>query len=1373
MSVIAQFNQLGGKSVTRLDLNNLRTLARNEQEFAVYERITKLLESHPNIEIFEIEPIDNPIPINIGLGAPSIETLEIKYNDDKTIYSVNGKIVAEINEKGVLQWHSKRGLGTKIIAKIRKKAHQGLGAPRHSGVAKDGLDECGRLQPGYKFEGSRVIKVGEVAKRKPVVNNRKSKPSTEPKKQVQKSSTEPQKKVNFADSKLLGIEKITILWHEGTGEFDEKEYSSYESLQKDFVKIFNTSYGNNKKYQGGYTKVKIEITFVDGLKITERIDVSPDAEGDFNPTINKIENYLVSLKPLLNTIEIPTGILTLNKKYKLVFEKNNKNQKEEKVNSNEGDKFDFIFEVGYGGSYPIKSFIEFPAMQGLTNEGKNSTVENLISYRATKKALEKLQKLYPSNAYGNKHELSSKILNSATEEYKRKNKPASDYGKKRPRSKQSKALFSLNDIPYEVAYRAHTGTSFSPEKRAKSEQENYFNSLQEVYNENVVRAKKLNLENELDARFLKFKEKYLKLSLEYLQSRSGIYSTMISGASNFPVARMQKKNAVVDKKSKAVLDYFNNYQNLFYNEMKPVVIKTGSSEALIQLQEKLRKEEEAHQLTLVFNKIMRKKISNDEKEKELLKAGFSQKIIDSAKKEGFYELGSYVSSNRSARMRELKRRIKVEENIKQKSATIGNLEFPFKGGTVVKNLEINRLQILFDSIPDATLRSALKRGGLAFKWSPSNKAWQRQLNTFYSGSYSELEKLLPELSFEKKNTNSIKDDENVTKASKNVTKPTISVTKIVDSGIKVIPLSTIAIDRKRFQNRNKLNEVVLKNIVENFNETELDPLIVWEFKNKTYLLAGHHRYEALTQLKKKTAPVKYFQGSEAAAIDFAKVKSNSNRSLETPLERANLYREMFAKKSKSEVNEQAKKIEGKNANYILNLASLNPKGEVINAVESLLETTDKQNATLVEKLADWIGQARRTYDQLTNAHEREMFLFLMDKEQSKRVKTKADFLQKIYTIAGAFDFEKSNPLNLKRIQYKSEGENTYDKEYSEIKAELDKIYTEYSKLSTRLVDSSADDFISPADEQTYTIAIKRKAELKKQMQFWQGKQLNLERNKANYARGGQNQIGLFSPMPYLSNDNLAEEGTDIETIIKREFPYTSSPAPAPKTNKLMAMQFDSLPMDEGWEELMQNPAKNMKIAVWGAPKNGKTAGSLKLANYLTKFGNVLYNFADQGFNKSTQDLWISSGLSDNPKAEPSDISSTIDLEKEIATGKYNFVFIDMISDYIRTERLRPEEFKERFIKKFPNVSFILIFEVTKGGNFKGDQGWTHLVDAMFTVEDFFIENRGRYGLGQKVIWEEGFAKYNPKKYAEWKATQAEEPEQEEDELQFSDEIEKI
>ena len=239
-----------------------------------------------------------------------------------------------------------------------------------------------------------------------------------------------------------------------------------------------------------------------------------------------------------------------------------------------------------------------------------------------------------------------------------------------------------------------------------------------------------------------------------------------------------------------------------------------------------------------------------------------------------------------------------------------------------------------------------------------------------------------------------------------------------------------------------------------------------------------------------------------------------------------------------------------------------------------------------------------------------------------------------------------------------------------------------------------------------------------------------------------------NPVIPITNEPFQPE---TETVVipapKSQISQPAMEQPVVK-NKLMNMQFDSLTMDEGWEDFMQNPARNMRMAIWGPPKNGKTAGSLQLANYLSKFGKVLYNFADQGFNKSTQDLWQMSGLANNPKAEPNDAQTLAELEKEIATGKYSFVFIDMISDYINKEGIKPYEFKERFMKKYPKVSFVLVFEVTKGGNFKGDQGWTHIVDAIVTVEDFLMENRGRYGIGSHIVWEDGLKKFNAKRYEE-------------------------
>ena len=81
---------------------------------------------------------------------------------------------------------------------------------------------------------------------------------------------------------------------------------------------------------------------------------------------------------------------------------------------------------------------------------------------------------------------------------------------------------------------------------------------------------------------------------------------------------------------------------------------------------------------------------------------------------------TWMLSNNSAEIRRVKEKIEtiqkldsmVEENIK------------FNGGEMVINVEKNRVQIIFDDIPEPEKRKLLKSNG--FKWAPSEKAWQRQ-----------------------------------------------------------------------------------------------------------------------------------------------------------------------------------------------------------------------------------------------------------------------------------------------------------------------------------------------------------------------------------------------------------------------------------------------------------------------------------------------------------------------------------------------------------------------------------------------------------------------------------------------------------------------
>jgi hypothetical protein len=98
---------------------------------------------------------------------------------------------------------------------------------------------------------------------------------------------------------------------------------------------------------------------------------------------------------------------------------------------------------------------------------------------------------------------------------------------------------------------------------------------------------------------------------------------------------------------------------------------------------------------------------------------------------------SFTLTNLSARIRSTKDRIAALERASNRETkeVLHN-----SGVKLVQNTELNRVQLLFSGKPSEETRALLKHHG--FRWAPSVKAWQRQLNN--SGIYAAqcvLEKL--------------------------------------------------------------------------------------------------------------------------------------------------------------------------------------------------------------------------------------------------------------------------------------------------------------------------------------------------------------------------------------------------------------------------------------------------------------------------------------------------------------------------------------------------------------------------------------------------------------------------------------------------------
>ena len=281
-------------------------------------------------------------------------------------------------------------------------------------------------------------------------------------------------------------------------------------------------------------------------------------------------------------------------------------------------------------------------------------------------------------------------------------------------------------------------------------------------------------------------------------------------------------------------------------------------------------------------------------------------------------------------------------------------------------------------------------------------------------------------------------------------------------------------------------------------------------------MAGHHRFEALKRLKHKNVPVKFANDdypTEADAIRYAKEISNANRTLEEPYERAAIYRKYREEGySEKEINDKAA-LEGKNRSYILNLSCLNPKGATMSTLVQFSQTQSKADKNESERVADWIGQARRNAPELTDAHEKEMFDFLMNKEASKRTTTKVKFLE--YVRACWNPFEPTAPLNLARMKYQSEGEKQYDEEVERYKTLISDLQNNIGYLKDRFINPANKDFVNPEAPDYMAvkkIADNKIAEYNTQIQYYQKELLKLYSNKQSYLKP-TGQIALFGSLP--------------------------------------------------------------------------------------------------------------------------------------------------------------------------------------------------------------------------------------------------------------------
>lgn len=284
-----------------------------------------------------------------------------------------------------------------------------------------------------------------------------------------------------------------------------------------------------------------------------------------------------------------------------------------------------------------------------------------------------------------------------------------------------------NDIPASLAQAAHAGTSFVPEQRGAQMRSEYAATLAQDYANLSKLATTDEKKATLEEEFARYRAGYRRHYTAWLTSRSRCVSTMIAGPSNFPVRRMEKRNAVERRRGDELVEFRERALKAIRKALCPELapIMSGDSDAVSRLKEKIAKaeaeQEEMKKINRVYDAFVKNPASLDasdlsDKWKTLVRTWKPTYSFDR------HPFAPYMLSNNSANIRRMKERL---EKIERAKATPES-EAQGDAARLEDSPADNRVRLFFPGKPDAGVRENLKRNG--FRWTPSLGCWQAYRN---------------------------------------------------------------------------------------------------------------------------------------------------------------------------------------------------------------------------------------------------------------------------------------------------------------------------------------------------------------------------------------------------------------------------------------------------------------------------------------------------------------------------------------------------------------------------------------------------------------------------------------------------------------------
>lgn len=286
------------------------------------------------------------------------------------------------------------------------------------------------------------------------------------------------------------------------------------------------------------------------------------------------------------------------------------------------------------------------------------------------------------------------------------------------------------DIPRSVAYAAHAGTSFVPERRADQRLAEYAATLRADYDELAKHADTDEKRALLNAEFERYRAGYKAYTLKYLHSHGRIVSTMIAGPSGFPVRQMEKRNNVAHKRLTELVEFrpraLAAIRRKLHPELRPIM--SGDADAVERLQTKIADAEKLQEIMKTTNATIRKhkKAGRDAQIAALVAMGHPDRRAHQLLEPdwcGRIGFADFELTNNNANIKRMKGRLAQIGRAKATPET----SHEGASATIEDSPAENRVKLFFPGKPDASIRSRLKSSG--FRWSPNSGCWQAYRNS--------------------------------------------------------------------------------------------------------------------------------------------------------------------------------------------------------------------------------------------------------------------------------------------------------------------------------------------------------------------------------------------------------------------------------------------------------------------------------------------------------------------------------------------------------------------------------------------------------------------------------------------------------------------